>query len=63
MFTLMDKRDDDALLNAYNLVRERLERNKAESGRLEDAVQQTGSYVLAIRQIGWGWYRYPEKLK
>jgi len=49
MFTIMDKRDDDALLDAYNLVRERLEKNKAESGRIEDALQQTVLNVLKAR--------------
>jgi len=24
---------------------------------------EAGSYVLAIRQVGWGWYRYPVKMK
>lgn len=45
----MDKRDDGALLNAYNLARERLEKNKAESVRLEDALQQTVLNLLKAR--------------
>jgi len=24
---------------------------------------EAGRYVLAIRQVGWGWYRYPLKMK
>ncbi len=24
---------------------------------------EAGSYVLAIRQVGWGWYRYPVRVK
>lgn len=24
---------------------------------------EAGRYVLAIRQVGWGWYRYPVKVK
>jgi len=24
---------------------------------------EAGKYDLAIRQVGWGWYRYPVKMK
>ncbi len=24
---------------------------------------ESGTYSLAIRQVGWGWYRYPVNLK
>jgi hypothetical protein len=42
----MDKRDHDAILNAYNLARERLAKRKSDSGQVEDALQQSMVNVI-----------------
>ena len=45
----MDKKDHDAILNAYNLARERLAKKKADSGLVEDALQQSMVNVIKAR--------------
>jgi hypothetical protein len=29
----------------------------------DNSAFEAGSYVLAIRQVGWGWYQYPIRLE
>jgi hypothetical protein len=42
----MDKQDHDAILNAYNLARERIANRRADSDLIEDALQQSIVNVL-----------------
>ena len=45
----MEKRDQDAILNAYNLARERITRRKTDLGLAEDALQESIVNVLNAR--------------
>jgi RNA polymerase sigma factor (sigma-70 family) len=45
----MEKRDHDAILNAYNLARERITRRKTDLGLAEDALQESIVNVLNAR--------------